>query len=226
MEHQEADLASRLRQFEGFDSLPEEAIADLRQSTTVAQLPAGYIINAQDDVPHYVPVVLSGGARACTNDRSGRPTTLYRVQPGESCVVSAACSVSTLPVPASTVVETAGDVLLLPRTVYRQWVHTQPFWCHFNAGLVARQLTDVIAITNSLAFRPLPSRIANHLLESAGTDDVVRETHDLIAIQLSTARPVVSRLLKTFERDGTLSLARGAIHIRDRSALISRAKPS
>ncbi len=226
MERQEIDLATRLRHFKHFANVPDDAITDLRQSATVEQLPAGYTINVQDSIPHYVPIVLSGNARAYTTDRSGQPTTLYRVRAGESCVLAAACSISTLPVPGASVVETPGDVLLLPRTVYREWVHTQPFWCHFNAGLVAQQLTEVIAITNSLAFRPLPSRIANHLLESAGADDVVRETHDLIAIQLSTARPVVSRLLKTFERDGMLSLARGAIHIHDRSALISRAKPS
>jgi CRP/FNR family transcriptional regulator, anaerobic regulatory protein len=48
---------------------------------------------------------------------------------------------------------------------------------------------------------------------------VVEMTHEQIAVELSTAREVVSRLLRDFERTGAVELARGRVHVRDPNAL-------
>jgi CRP/FNR family transcriptional regulator len=49
----------------------------------------------------------------------------------------------------------------------------------------------------------------------------VEVTHAEIAADLGTAREVVSRLLKEFERLGAIGLARGRILLRDRNQLQS-----
>lgn len=50
-------------------------------------------------------------------------------------------------------------------------------------------------------------------------------THQQIAAEIGTAREVVSRTVKEFERNGWIGLARGEISILDRDALSRRAAP-
>ena len=48
---------------------------------------------------------------------------------------------------------------------------------------------------------------------------VITATHDQIAKNLGSAREVVSRMLKYFEREGYVSLSRGAVTITDSAGL-------
>ena len=59
-------------------------------------------------------------------------------------------------------------------------------------------------------------KLINRLLSQDG--DVIRTTHDRLAADIGTAREVVSRLLKEFERQGLVALDRGRVEIRDRQA--------
>ena len=54
----------------------------------------------------------------------------------------------------------------------------------------------------------------------AGAADTISTTHQAIAQDLGTAREVVSRMLKDFERRGWIATARGAVTVRDRAALL------
>ena len=48
---------------------------------------------------------------------------------------------------------------------------------------------------------------------------MVQETHSELALDLGTAREVVSRRLKKFEAEGAVALERGRIRILDRTRL-------
>ena len=52
----------------------------------------------------------------------------------------------------------------------------------------------------------------DYLVEKA-ENDVVRATHQTIANDLGTAREVVSRILKDFERRGNVRLERNTVHL-------------
>ena len=53
--------------------------------------------------------------------------------------------------------------------------------------------------------------------------DKIAITHEEIANHLGSAREVVSRMLKYFEREGMVKLSRGAVELTDREALAKRA---
>lgn len=62
-------------------------------------------------------------------------------------------------------------------------------------------------------------RLAAKLIDLAGDGDDVRATHQDLAIELGTAREVVSRQLQDFQRRGWLALSRGILTITNRDAL-------
>ena len=70
-----------------------------------------------------------------------------------------------------------------------------------------------------LAFTSIDYRLAKVLIDmhESGRSQV---THKDLAVELGTAREVVSRHLKQMERRGLISLARGRITVLDPSALL------
>jgi CRP/FNR family transcriptional regulator len=66
--------------------------------------------------------------------------------------------------------------------------------------------------------QPIERRLAKVLLEKRS--DVIRVTHQGLADELGTAREVISRILKDFEKKGMIKLQRGIIFIQDREAFV------
>ncbi len=173
-----------------------------------------------------LPLVLSGNARVFTEGENGREITLYRVFPGETCVLAISCILSGRPSPAFTMAETDGEVLALPGEVFRGWFERSQFWRTYVFAQLAERLVDVIAITNEAVFRRLDCRIASYLLEApADPRSGIRVTHQDLAAELGSSREVVSRILKSFEHAGLVRLGRGRIRLADRQGLSAKARP-
>ena len=90
----------------------------------------------------------------------------------------------------------------------------------FN-GFSAR-LTNMINRISDLAFTPVDARLASALLDMHRLDNE-HVTHQQLAVELGTAREVVSRHLKRFESRGWLKLGRGRISIIDAEGLATAA---
>ena len=66
--------------------------------------------------------------------------------------------------------------------------------------------------------QPAAQRVARALLDRR--TDRIDVTHQGIADEVGTAREVVSRILKDFEKKEIIKLRRGIIFIQDREALV------
>lgn len=217
-------LIERLRTFEDFAAVPDDAASALDEQAQIMSVDAGRTLNAQGAPCVVFPLVLSGCARIFVTDADGREITLYRLRPGHGCVLAATCAVTGIMSPGFTVVETAGDAAVIPAEALRSWIDRFPFWRNYVFTLVARELSHVLSVTNDLAFRRLDSRIASLLLEQDGeTPGEVRMTHEAVAREVGTRREVASRILKGLEQDGVVALERGVIRVRDSDALADRA---
>jgi CRP/FNR family transcriptional regulator len=61
--------------------------------------------------------------------------------------------------------------------------------------------------------------VAGLLVQRFSRDHAFAATHEELAVELGTAREVVSRLLKDFERMGAIAMARGRLELRNASLL-------
>lgn len=161
------------------------------------------------------PLVLSGEVRVVRASTSGRELELYRVQPGELCVMSTACLVGASAMPARGVAMTATRLVLLSREGFDRCCAHEPFR-RFAFGVFAERLADLMSLVDAVAFQRLDQRLAAALL---GHGAVVHTTHQSLADQLGTAREIVTRLLRRFEREGLVHLARERIELVDAAAL-------
>lgn len=72
-----------------------------------------------------------------------------------------------------------------------------------------------------IMWKSFDKRLAAFLLEESTLEDtpVLKITHETIANHLGTARQVVTRMLRYFQGEGMVKLARGTVEITDAEKL-------
>jgi len=168
--------------------------------------------------------VLEGGLRVSLQDASGHAILLYRVGPGESCVLTTTCLLGGRTYPAEGVVEVPSRGLFLPSPAVEALIEGSPAFRRFALAQIGARLADLLALVSEVAFRRTDARLAAWLSERArACGPRLETTHEAIAKELGTAREVVSRLLKELERRGLLRLGRGTIELApDAGAALAR----
>ncbi|MDP6777059.1 MAG: Crp/Fnr family transcriptional regulator [Candidatus Latescibacteria bacterium] len=189
------------------------------------RVPAGQHIGLEGNPCSALAFVVSGSARVYKTGETGREITLYRVEPGETCILTASCILNEELFPAFAITETDVEAAAVPAQVFRRWTDRHPFWRDYVFRLISHRMATIIAVVEEVAFRRVDVRLAEFLAgASDGPDDPIRRTHQQIASELGTSREVVSRILKDFEREGLLSLSRSSVQVLDPAALGERQK--
>jgi len=209
-----------------FPAIAEDSqlMRELSAVGLAARLGRGQSICHEGDACSQLALLTSGSARIFKLAESGREITLYRVDPGECCILTASCMLSGRAFPANAVVESDLEAVLVPEPQLLRWMTTSASWRDFLWGMLAGRLGDVISLVEEVAFRRMDQRLAEYLAEHAlHKGPVLQATHSQIAADLGTSREVISRMLKDFELRGLLQLRRGRIELGDPQALRTHA---
>ncbi|MDI1270047.1 MAG: Crp/Fnr family transcriptional regulator [Polaromonas sp.] len=190
-------------------------LAELGPGAGPLSVPAGTVLFDEHAPCQGFPLVLSGEVRVSRHSGDGRSLELYRVVPGELCLVSSACLFRSQPLSAQGVTTRPTTLLLIAPPVFARWLET-PVFRNEVLGLFAERMADLTGLIDAIAFQRLDQRLAAALL---GRGQDLALTHQALADELGTVREIVSRLLRRFEREGWVELAREHIHIRDSAAL-------
>lgn len=176
------------------------------------ELPAGMIVIGHGQPCPGLPLVLEGSIRVQLSDASGNEIVLYRIGADELCTLSVGCLISERPFQAEAVVEAPTRALMLPPKLFDELMQASAPFRRYVLASYGDRLADLMMLVEEVAFRRMDKRLAARLLERA-PDGVLEATHQVLATELGTAREVVSRLLKEFERNGMVRLERGRIEI-------------
>jgi len=178
-------------------------------------VPAGAVLFSENTPCQGFPLVLEGEVRVSRRSADGRSLELYRVVAGELCLVSSASLFRSTPVSAQGVTTKPTRLLLIAPPIFMQWLET-PSFRNEVLGLFAERMADLTGLIDAVAFQRLDQRLAAALL---GRGQNIALTHQQLANELGTVREIISRLLRRFEREGWVELAREHIAIRDSKAL-------
>lgn len=191
------------------------SLAALGGSAGPLNVAAGAVLFAEHAPCQGFPLVLQGEVKVSRHSGDGRSLELYRVVPGELCLVSSACLFRSQPLSAHGVTTKPTTLLLITPPVFSQWLET-PAFRNAVLGLFAERMADLTGLIDAVAFQRLDQRLAAALL---GRGQDLALTHQTLADELGTVREIVSRLLRRFEREGWVELARERIHISNSAAL-------
>lgn len=190
----------------------------------VLSIPAGTFVFRAGDACHNYLFLLDGSLRVEKIGENGREIVLYRVGPGETCLLTTSCLIAKTPYPAEGVTETATRAAALTGSQFQDALAINATFRTFVFASFGARLTELMLLVDAITFGHGDVRLARRLLEWGGPSGEVTVTHQQLAAELGTAREVVSRLLKDFEHRGYLRLGRGRVVITDREGLQARAK--
>ena len=150
---------------------------------------------------------------------SGREIVLYRVEEGQSCVLTTACLLGGGAYQAEAVAETPVKAVVMPNEIFQTLIERSRPFREFVFSSYMQRITDLLMLIEAITFGRIDARLAAHLLRDSDANGVMQVTHQELARDLGSAREVISRMLKEFERQGMVELGRGRITLLNRALL-------
>lgn len=205
------------------DSLPEllkqKEFDYITAHSKQLSLPAGSTVFRQGDSCDNYLLVLRGSLKVFSRAENGREIILYRVKDGESCTLTTACLFAQNLYPAEGLTETEVTALAVPRTIFNQGLAESEQFRKIIFDQYGKRLSDLISLVEALSFGHIEIRLARLLLQLGTDSSSIETTHQALASELGSAREVISRQLKEFERNDLVSLQRGSLSLTDTEGL-------
>lgn len=191
------------------------SLTELGAAANPMEVPVGAVLFDEAAACQGFPLVLSGEVKVSRHSGDGRSLELYRVVPGELCLVSSASLFRSMPMSAQGITTKPTRLMLITPPVFNQWLASDRFRSDV-LGLFAERMADLTSLIDAVAFHKLDQRLAAALL---GRGQDLALTHQTLADELGTVREIITRLLRRFEREGWVALSREHIHISNSAAL-------
>lgn len=168
-----------------------------------------------------VILIKSGALRLYMLSDEGKEITLYRLFPGDICILSASCVLHTITFDVFIDAEEDSECVVVGGCAYEGvWQRSDEVKI-FTYETALSRFSDVMWVMQQILFMSMDKRLAIFLLDEISKNgDTVKLTHEQIAKYMGSAREVVSRMLKYFSSEGIISASRsGGIKILDKKRL-------
>ncbi len=212
--------------FPGLQQLPPEHRAILEKGSTVISVPEGTQVFGPGQSADNLLMLLEGTVRVQQTSDTGREVFLYRVNGGESCVLTTAFMITFDDYSAEGIAETDVLAVAIPRATFDELAGLSKPFRDVIFAAYSRRMTDLFTLIDDIVFQRMDVRLAARLLELAGDGDTVKATHQVLGNELGTAREVISRTLSEFQRRGWIEQSRGTLRIIGREGLERLARSS
>lgn len=220
------DLADRIGSaFPALALAGRSTLDEVARRSLVHRAPAGTLLFGEKQPCSGFPLVLAGQVRVAQRYPNGREMQLYRVGPGDACVLSSSCLLGRSQYPASGVAETDVELAVLPPDDFRALVVADAAFREYVFSLFGERLASLLALVEAVTSQKLDRRLAALIVRRADEAPTIRATHQAIADELGSVREIVTRLLRAFEEKGWVELGRERIRITDLDALRGLAGP-
>ena len=166
-------------------------------------------------------IVKSGKLRLYMLSEEGKEITLYRLSPGEICMLSASCVLQSISFDVYVEAEIPSVCYMINGMAFSAISERVLEVKNYALEIAVRRFSDVMWIMQQIVFMSMDKRLAIFLLDevTANGTDTISMTHEQIARHLGTAREVVTRMLKHFASDGWVEVSRKGIKILDKKKL-------
>jgi CRP/FNR family transcriptional regulator len=205
-----------LQHYPMLGALPGAELDALLSAAHVMDIPAGTMIFDENQLCQGFPLVISGSVRVSKSSPNGRELQLYRVGPGESCILTSSCLLGHSPYHARGIAECDVRMAVLSPATFKALIATHEGFRDYIFALFSERLTDLMQLVSAVAFQKLDQRLATLLVAKPSP---INTTHQALADELGSVREIVSRLLKNFAEQGWIRLGREQIEVLDIPAL-------
>lgn len=192
----------------------------LVESLPVRGLPPRTAVLRRGDPVDGVFLVVGGTLRVFYVAADGHEATLYRIGPGESCVLALTAAFRSDPYPAW--VETEDDplrVVVVPGATFRRLYDAEPAFREFVFEVLSGRVFELMTRMEEIGSLRIEQRLAGFLLDAADEAGEVAMSQARMAAHLGTAREVVFRALRSLSEQGLVATGRARVRTLDADGL-------
>ena len=168
-----------------------------------------------------VILVRTGSLRLYILSEDGKEITLYRIFPGEMCMLSASCVLETVTFDVFVDSEENSDCVVIGGCIFEDLSRRMSEVKIFALETALSRFSDVMWVMQQILFMSMDKRLAIFLTDESSKrgSDIITLTHEQIAKYMGSAREVVSRMLKYFSSEGLVEVSRGGIKLLDKKRI-------
>jgi len=205
-----------IRNISSLNTLPIDVLTNISKNSTHISIKAGTTLFDCGSTCEMLPLVISGSIRVFKRSETSREISLYRVNKDELCIITLSCLLGGDTYPATGISDTDISVITIPRSLFLELISTQSKFRDIVFHLFAERLSGLMQLVDEITFKKLDQRLATFLMLHG---PIIEESHQEIADELGSVREIISRLLKQFEENHWVKLARKRIEITDPEGL-------
>lgn len=189
--------------------LPASLQHALAAGSYTVQFDAGTILFDVDTTIQSFLLLTQGSVRVIWPGHE-RELLLYRVQPGNCCVISICHLLCNTRYHARATVDSSIRGIAIPQTLFQVMLEKSPAFRLFILNNLSDRYIQVLELLERVTSMRLNGRLARLL---AHRGPVIRATHIELADELGSVREVISRILRDFQAKGLVKLERGQIEV-------------
>ncbi|MGL4372282.1 MAG: Crp/Fnr family transcriptional regulator [Turicibacter sp.] len=159
------------------------------------------------------PFIIKGELKIQKFDNDGKSIHLYTLKPGDICHEGLRCLMNMDPTQLTATAVVDSLVCLIPIPIVKKTLLTHPLFLTYIYTDISNKFTHLVHNKHELVNESLEKRLVRLLLQNDSL--IIYRTHQELAIELDSAREVVSKKLKDLETRGYLTLSRGKIKLID-----------
>lgn len=193
----------------------EELLQEIKNIGVLKEVKEGEMLM---DIGNYVtamPLLISGAIKVMREDEDGDELLLYFLERGHTCAMTLSCCLGHKKSEIRAVAETDTQLVMIPVQKMEEWTSKYKNWRNFVFNSYQNRLDEMLETIDNIAFMNMDERLWKYLKEKVriNKNKIISRTHQEIAYDLHTSRVVVSRLLKSLEKQGKISLQRNAVEV-------------
>ena len=166
-------------------------------------------------------MVRSGQLRAYILSEDGREITISRLFEYDVSLLSASCVMPDMQFNVMIEAEKDTEFWSLPACMFKNLIEESLAVSMFANSLLSGNFSELMWLMEQIMWKSFDKRLAAFLIEESDIEEshTLKITHEKIAAHMGTAREVVTRMLRYFQSEGMVKLARGTIEITNRNML-------
>lgn len=193
----------------------DDLLEEINKVGELKHIKAGEKLIEIGDYIRSMPLLVNGAIKILREDDNGDELILYFLERGDTCAMTLSCCMGQSKSEIRAIAETDAEIIMIPVQKMDEWMRKYRSWQSFILQSYHNRMSELLEAVDTIAFLKMDERLLKYLRDKAmvNHNDEIQVTHQQIAHDLHTSRVVISRLLKSLEHSGAISLHRNNIKV-------------
>lgn len=201
-----------MQRFPFFNDLSTKTQDILLKNAMPATMPKDMELFSQGYQCENILFLTDGYVRVFRRHESGHEITMYFLENFEQCNVNLNSVFTNTPAIGTAITQSEISGYMLPPNIVKDMYVKEVVYQEYIFNLFAKRLESMATLIEEVRFETLDDRLIKWIKLNSINGEI-KITHEELANHLGSTREVVSRLLKTLEKNGDIELGRGMIKV-------------